>query len=105
MFPVYLIFPITLELIMSTYSHFFIIWMFLLDFIMGFVGITLIESLFGWIYEKTYPGYCPWGKYTYAQRGIEFLGGYSRWDYSLGFGGFAIVFHLFTIWFNGIVSI
>jgi hypothetical protein len=101
MWPIYLVFPILFELLLGTYSHLFWVWIILIDYTIGVVLITLIESLFGFIYEKTYPKYCPWGKYTAEQRGIVFLGGYSRWDISLIFGVFAIAFHGLVILLKG----
>ena len=50
MLPIYFLFPILFELLLGTYSHLFIVWVILIDYIIGVVLITLIESLFGFIY-------------------------------------------------------
>ena len=92
MLPIYFLFPILFELLLGTYSHLFIVWVILIDYVIGVVLITLIESFTGFLYEKIL-GYCPWGKYTKEQKGIIFLGGYSRWNISLIFGLLTIMFH------------
>jgi len=101
MWPIYLGFPILFKLLLGTYFHLFWVWVILIDYVIGVVLITLIESLFGFIYYKTFPGFCPWGVYTKEEKGITFLGvnvngvkkGFSRWDISLVFGLFTIAFH------------
>jgi hypothetical protein len=92
---------ISFDFLTTLYAHFFWIFIILIDYFLGVVLGTLFESLFGFIYDKTFPGFCPWGKYTKEQRGITWLGGYSRWDISLIFGVLMVLFHGFIILLNG----
>jgi hypothetical protein len=110
MWPIYLIFPICFELLLGTYSHLFIVWIILIDYVISVVLITAIEMIFGVLYYKTFPGFCPWGVYPKEERGITFIGyvtvngirkGVSRWDISLIFGIFAILFHGLVILLKG----
>jgi len=97
MIPMYAVLSTSFKLLTTLYAQFFWVWIVLISYTIGVVLGTLVESLFGLIYDKIFPKFCPWGKYTKEQRGITWLGGYSRWDISLIFGVLMLAFHGFTI--------
>lgn len=105
MIAIYSILPLSFELFVSIIplTGWWMLFFIPIDFVYGFVVTTLLESLTGFILVKT-TGTCPWGIYTKEQRGITFLGGASRWDWSLGYGALAIVFHLFLLVFNSLLK-
>lgn len=99
MFPIYFLFPILFELFSMLFSSFAWYWLILISYFSGVIFITLIESGYGFLLEKTI-GFCVWSKYSKEQDGITWLGGYSRYKISLTFGLMAIAFYYFDMFFN-----
>lgn len=97
MFPLYLFDISAFLLLVFILSSLAWYWIIPIVIIFGIVFVTAGETGYGWLLNKLL-GFCPWGHYTKEQRGIFF--GFSRWDWSLMYGGLAVALYYFIELFD-----